>query len=281
MELLYNLDGKLHTADERSIHPDNRAFRYGEGLFETIRLHKGTMPLFDLHWERLTRSLPALYFELPVHFTKDYLKNELLQLAKRNQALDAARMRIMIFKGEGGIWEKPTANFRYLLQCWPLEQNEISMNENGLDIGVFPDGRKACDAFSNFKTNNYFLYALAAQYAKTQKWNECIVLNQHDRICDTTIANIFFVKSNIIYTPTLAEGCVAGVMRTHLLNSLTEKGWQVEEAAFTPEQLADADELFLTNAMNGVRWVKRFNEKQYFPQLAPQFFQQFIKHLFP
>jgi len=278
---MYNLDGKLHAADERTIHPDNRAFRYGEGLFETIRLHKGIMPLFDLHWERLTRSLPALYFELPVHFTKEYLKNELLQLAKRNQALDAARMRVMIFKGEGGIWEKPSANFRYLLQCWPLEQNEFSMNENGLDIGLFPDGRKACDAFSNFKTNNYFLYALAAQYAKTQKWNECIVLNQFNRICDTTIANIFFVKNKTIYTPALAEGCVAGVMRTYLLHALTVNRLKVEETACTPEQLLDADELFLTNAMSGLRWVKRFNEKQYLPELAPQFFQQIIKPLFP
>ena len=277
---MYNIDGKLHAADEQSIHPDNRAFRYGEGLFETIRLHKGTMPLFDLHWERLTHSLPALYFELPVHFTKDYLKNELLQLAKRNQVLDAARMRIMIFKGEGGIWEKPTTNFRYLLQCWPLEQKEISLNENGLDIGLFPDGRKACDAFANFKTNNYFLYALAAQYAKAQKWNECIVLNQFNRICDTTIANLFYVKNKTIYTPTLAEGCVAGVMRTHLLHSFATVGLKFEEIACTPEQLSNADELFLTNAMNGIRWVKRFNEKQYLPQLAPQIFQELIKPLF-
>ena len=278
---MYNLDGKLHAADERTIHPDNRAFRYGEGLFETIRLHKGIMPLFDLHWERLTRSLPPLYFELPVHFTKEYLKNELLQLAKRNQALDAARMRVMIFKGEGGVWEKPTANFRYLLQCWPLEQNEISMNANGLDIGVFPDGRKACDSFSNFKTNNYFLYALAAQYAKSQKWNECIVLNQHNRICDATIANIFFVKNKIIYTPALEEGCVAGVMRSYLLQSLQQNGFTIEQGSFTEDDLLAADELFLTNAMNGLRWVKRFYEKQYLPQLAPQIFQQLIKPLFP
>lgn len=278
---MYNLDGKLHAADERTVHPDNRAFRYGEGLFETIRLHKGIMPLFDLHWERLTRSLPALYFELPVHFTKEYLKNELLQLAKRNHVLDAARMRIMIFKGEGGIWEKPTAAFHYLLQCWPLQQNEFSMNENGLDIGLFPDGRKACDAFSNFKTNNYFLYALAAQYAKKQKWNECIVLNQFNRVCDATIANIFFVKNKIICTPSLNEGCVAGVMRTHLLKVLAESGYRVEEVACTPESLADADEIFLTNAMNGLRWVKRWNDRPYFPALAPLIFQQNMKPLFP
>ncbi|MFY7839230.1 MAG: aminotransferase class IV [Lacibacter sp.] len=277
---MYNLNGKLHTEDESLIHPDNRAFRYGEGLFETIRLYKGEMPLFDLHWDRLIRSLPVLFFNQPPHFTKEYLKKALLQLAQRNNCFDAARVRIMIFKGEGGIWEKPTQAFHCLLQCWPIEQKEIRMNENGLDIGVFENGRKACDEISNCKTNNYLLYALAAQYAKAQKWNECIVLNQFNRVSDATIANIFFVKNKSIYTPALTEGCIAGVMRTYMLTSLPQNGFSIEEGVFTPEQLADADEIFFTNAMNGLRWVKQWNEKHFTPQLAPLIFQQIIKPLF-
>ncbi|RXK62806.1 hypothetical protein ESA94_07355 [Lacibacter luteus] len=280
MGTMYNLDGKLYAADELLIRPDNRAFRYGEGLFETIRLYKGEMPLFDSHWQRLTRSLPILFFNQPTHFTKEYLKKALLQLAQRNNCFDAARVRIMIFKGEGGIWEKPTSGFRYLLQCWPLEQKEININKNGLDIGVFESGRKACDEISNCKTSNYLLYALAAQYAKAQKWNECIVLNQFNRVSDATIANIFFVKNKTIYTPALTEGCIAGVMRTHLLTSLPQNGFSIKEGAFAPEELAEADEIFLTNAMSGLRWVKQWNEKQYTAQFASLIFQQIIKPLF-
>lgn len=281
MSLYYSLDKKIFTEDELRIHPDNRSFRYGEGLFETIRLHKGMIPLWDLHWKRLSESLPKLYFELPPHFNEALLKEEIFRVAKRNHCLDAARVRITLFKGEGGIWEQPSRQFHYLVQCWPLEKKEFSMNENGLDIGLFEAGRKSCDSFSHLKTNNYLLYALAAQYAKAEKLNECLVLNQHDQVCDATIANVFFCKDGIIYTPSLEEGCINGVMRRHLLEQLPNEGFQVKEGAYLPDEIADADEIFLSNAMYGLRWVKRWGNRTYQFQQAATIFHRFISPLFP
>lgn len=278
--LSINLNGKILPGDTALIHPDNRSFRYGEGLFETIRLHRSKMPLWEKHWYRLTTSLPQLYFEQPKHFSSELLQAEVLQLAAKNKCLDAARVRITIFKGEGGLWEQPSTLFNYLIQCWPLEKKEFEMNENGLDLGVFEAGRKACDAFSNLKNKNYLLYALAAQYAKQQKWNEAVVLNQHGRICDTTIANIFFTKNSIVYTPQLSEGCVAGVMRQQLMEELAKNGIAIKEGAYTVFDLHEADEIFLSNAFYGIRWVKSLNEKQFKCNLSAQFFQQFIKPLF-
>ncbi|QNA45381.1 aminotransferase class IV [Lacibacter sediminis] len=281
MPLYYSLDKKIFSDDELRIHPDNRSFRYGEGLFETIRLHKGMIPLWDLHWNRLSESLPKLYFELPPHFNEAELKEEILRVAKRNQCLDAARVRITFFKGEGGIWERPSYPFHFLVQCWPLEKKEFSMNENGLDIGLFEAGRKSCDSFSNLKTNNYLLYALAAQYAKAEKLNECLVLNQHGRVCDATIANVFFSKDGIIHTPQLEEGCINGVMRRHVLEQLRNAGFPVKEGAYLPDEIAEADEIFLSNAMYGLRWVKKWGDRTYRFQQASTIFHRFISPLFP
>lgn len=275
-----NYNGKILGADTALIHPDNRSFRYGEGLFETIRLNRGKMPLWEKHWSRLSTSLPQLYFELPKYFSSAPLRDEVLQLAAKNKCTDAARVRITIFKGEGGLWEQPSTMFNYLIQCWPLEKTEFEMNENGLDLGVFEAGRKSCDAFSHLKSNNYVLYALAAQYAKQQKWNEAIVLNQHGRICDATIANIFFMKNRIVHTPQLGEGCVEGVMRQHLIESFTKHRIPIEEKTYTVSDLREADEIFLTNAFYGIRWVKSFGERQYQCNQSAQFFQQFVKPLF-
>ncbi|MBP6686827.1 MAG: aminotransferase class IV [Lacibacter sp.] len=277
----YSLDRKIFAEDELRIHPDNRSFRYGEGLFETIRLHKGEIPLWDLHWKRLNESLPKLYFELPFHFTEAELTEEILRVAKRNNCLDAARVRITFFKGEGGIWEQPSSAFHFLVQCWPLENKEFSMNENGLDIGLFEAGRKACDSFANLKTNNYLLYALAAQYAKAEKLNECLVLNQHGRVCDATIANVFFSKNGIIHTPQLEEGCINGVMRCYLLEQLHNAGFPVKEGAYLPDEIAEADEIFLSNAMYGIRWVKRWGDKAYQFQQSSTISHRFISPLFP
>ncbi len=281
MALYYSLDRKIYTDDELRIHPNNRSFRYGEGLFETIRLHKGEMPLWDLHWKRLSESLPKLYFEFPPHFGETELKKEILQTANRNNCLDAARVRITVFKGEAGIWEQPNSLFHCLVQCWPLEKKEFSMNENGLDIGLFEAGRKSCDSFSNLKTNNYLLYALAAQYAKAEKLNECLVLNQHGRVCDATIANVFFSKDGIIHTPNLNEGGINGVMRRYLLEQLRAADYKVEEGAYSPEEIAAADEIFLTNAMYGIRWVKLWGNRTYQFQQSATIFNRFISPLFP
>ena len=280
MELSVNLNGKIFRSVEKVIHPDNRSFRYGEGLFETIRLHKADLPLWNEHWNRLIHSLPQLYFSIPVHFTGEFLKKEVLSLAEKNKCFDTARVRITVFKGEGGLWENPSTQFNYLIQCWPLDKKEFLMNENGLDIGLFQDGWKSCDAFSNLKSNNYLLYALAAQDAKHQKWNEALILNQHNRICDATVANVFFVKGEVVHTPHLKEGCVAGVMRSCLLQQLKKSGFKIEEGEYTVTDILHADEVFLTNAIYGIRWVKSFRNKTYSCQYSARFFQQHISPLF-
>ncbi len=280
MSLFSVYNGKIVNAAEALLHPDNRSFRYGEGLFETIRMQNAKMPLWDAHWKRLSETLPALYFSLPIHFTSEQLKAEVLQLAKKNKCTDAARVRITVFKGEGGIWETPTTSFNYLIQCWPLEKKDFSMNENGLDIGVFEAGRKSCDAFSNYKTNNYLLYALAAQYAKQQKWNECLVLNQHQRICDATISNVFFISENEVCTPALQEGCVSGVMRSFLLEQFMAANIKVNEGAYEISDLQKADELFFSNAMYGIRWAKLFGNKVFSNQISNSYFQKFVSPLF-
>jgi branched-chain amino acid aminotransferase len=280
MERTASLDKKIIAVDELKIHPDNRSFRYGEGFFETIRLHNATIPLWDLHWNRLSSTLPKLYFERPAHFTDAGLKEEILRVAKRNACLDAARVRITFFKGEGGIWEHPSSPFHVLIQCWPLENKEFRINENGLEIGLFEKGRKSCDQFSSLKTNNYLLYALAAQYAKREKLNECLILNQYGRVCDASIANVFFCKDGIIHTPHLEEGCIDGVMRRYLLEQLRVAGFQVREAAYSPDNILAAEELFLTNAMYGLRWVKSWGSKQYAFQQSSAIFHRFLSPLF-
>jgi branched-chain amino acid aminotransferase len=280
MDQFCNLNGKVRKSNETLIHPDNRAFRYGEGLFETIRLHQSEMPLWNLHWQRLQQSIPQLYFLFPPHFNSEFLKSEVIALVKKNKCSEAARVRITIFKGEGGVWETPSTVFNYLIQCWPLENKIFTMNENGLDMGVFTDGWKSCDAFSNLKNNSYLVYAMAAQFAREQKWNEAIVLNQHSRICDTTIANLFFVMNHTIHTPHLKEGCVNGVMRKFLLEQMKQQGIKTEEGSYSIDELLHADEVFLTNAMYGIRWVKQYGNKTYGNKLSSGFFQKLIAPLF-
>lgn len=279
MQLFLNFNGKLLPANSLLISPDNRSFRYGEGLFETIRFQNGEIPLWNYHWNRLSSSLPQLHFEVPLHFTESVLKQAITALVQKNRCTEAARIRITFFKGEGGLWEPPSTPFNYLIQCWPLERKDVFLNENGLIAGVFESSRKICDPYSNLKSGNYQLYLLAAQFAKQQKWNEALVLNEHRRICDATIANVFIVKQNRVITPQQSEGCVSGVMCSYLLETATKQGLDLVQSTVTTEELLQADEVFLTNAM-GIRWVKEIGDKNFKNNTAAFLFHSVIKPLF-
>ena len=164
-----------------------------------------------------------------------------------------------------------------MIECWPLEKNLYELNENGLVIDIFPEATKTCDKFSNLKSANYLPYVMAAVWAKENKLNDALVLNQHQRICDATIANVFCVKNGIIYTPPLSEGCVAGVMRKKILETQIQNlGFIVKESVLTESVLLDADEVFLTNVISVIRWVRRCREKAFSNKISSKIFPELL-----
>ena len=261
MKKYFNYNGRLFADDETVLSKDDRSYRYGDGLFETMKLINGNILLQDHHFERLFLGLDILKFKIPVNFIKQKIEEEIKELSKKNECERSARIRLSVSRGNGGLYDCDD-KFSYLIECWPLQQKDL--NENGLIIDIFPDARKSIDVFSNLKSANYLPYVMAAIWAKENKLNDALILNQHDRICDSTIANIFWVKDNKIFTPPLNEGCVAGVMRKKILELATQNSDQLmQEAVLTQEILLQADEIFLTNAITGIRWVKECRGKVY------------------
>ena len=261
MKKYFNYNGRFFADDEPVLSKADRSYRYGDGLFETMKLINGYILLEDHHFERLFSGLGVLKFHIPVLFTKQKIEKEIKELSKKNECERSARIRLSISRGNGGLYDFDN-KFSYLIECWPLEQK--GFNENGLTIGIFPDARKSIDVFSNLKSANYLAYVMAAIWAKENKLNDALILNQHDRICDSTIANIFWVKDNNIFTPPLNEGCVAGVMRKKILElGSGNSDYLVQECVLTQEILLQADEVFLTNAIAGIRWVKECRNKVY------------------
>jgi branched-chain amino acid aminotransferase len=252
----FNCNGKIYKDDIPIIGAANRGLRYGDGVFETIKIKNGHFILEDEHFARLWKGMQVLQFTIPKHFNPDKLQEEVLQLAKKNGYEKLTRVRINVFRGNGGLYDTADNFPHYTIETWPLPEGNGEWNSNGLDMGIYANVKKSCDILSNLKHNNYLPYVMAALHAKKQKWNDAIVLNNFGRICDSTIANIFFIKNEIIYTPALSEGCVAGVMRKHVLHELTAAGFTCIEKEITIEELLGADEVFLTNSIYNIRWVK-------------------------
>ncbi|MBI2729160.1 MAG: aminotransferase class IV [Sphingobacteriales bacterium] len=274
----YNYNGKNLGQGENFISPDNRAFRYGDGLFETMVLRDGVLRLAHLHFERLFDGLTLMKFDVPKLFTASHLKQEIISLCKKNKLTDV-RIRLAVFRGDGGLYDSVNLHPNYVIQCWALQENTKQFNENGLVIDIYPEAKKAVDIFSNIKSANYLLYAMAALHAKENKLNDCLVLNTEERIADSTIANLFYIKEGVLFTPPLKEGCIAGVMRRYLIENAAAIGYSIKEKPVFDEDLISANEVFLTNATYGIRWVKQFRQKEYENSQTQKIYNQLMNML--
>lgn len=274
-----NHNGVLLPSGEPVLTAGNRGFRYGDGLFETILVQNGHIRLRDYHFDRLFTGVGLLRFTIPSHFTRESLERQILQLCERNGHSALARVRLVVFRGEGGLYDPITLLPYYLIESWPLTPADIRLNENGLIIDIYPAGIKSCDAIANLKSNNFLLYVLAALYAREHRLDDCLVLNSHQRLADSTIANLFYVKDRQFYTPPLSEGGVAGVMRRFLLATMPAAGFPVHEKPVTAGDLLYADEVFLTNAVKGIRWVGTFRNARYVHVLSGTIYDQLIREI--
>lgn len=266
-----NFNGTILSSGTAVLGPDNRSFRYGDGIFETMAVKNGRIRLADLHFDRLTAGARYLQLGLASPLNVERWIAEIGTLCEKNGHSASARVRLVLFREEEGTG--------YTIQTSPLSPTCDQFNREGLSLGHFPDGRKACDPLSNLKSNNYLLYVLAGLYSQKQGYDDCLVLNSGGRIADSTIANLFYVKGGRIYTPPLSEGCVAGTMRRFLLGMLPASGFDCTEKPVTMEELAGADEIFLTNALKGLKWVGSFGNRTYTHRLTDLIYGVLAKNL--
>ncbi len=272
-------NGKIQPGDHPALLVSNRGYRYGDGLFETIRVVNEKIPLAQYHFERLFSGLELLQFEIPKLFTTEKLIGEILNLCKKNKCEYLARVRLSVFRGNGGLNDNDKV-LQYVIESWPLDESVNKLNENGLVIDIYQGAKKSCDAFSNLKSANFLPYNMAALYAKENKLNDCLLLNNNGNIADSTIANLFIIKDDVIFTPSLSEGCISGVMRRYLIEKLRSMDFELQEEALTIKNLEEADEVFLTNAIKGIRWVKQFRDKIYPNINTMKIYEQISKKIF-
>jgi len=260
-----NINGKITSVAHAGIPIDNGAFRYGYGLFETMLVQDGAIRLKQYHWERLFAGLKQLYFEIPALMTAEWLEEQVIATVKKNSLEKLCRVRLQVFAAGGGLYgleNLPTGQAGnqpgFIIECFPLDASTLRLNENGLVTGIATGLNKSMDSLCNLKSCNALIYAMGAQQAKENKWNDAFICNTAGNVIESTIANIFWISNGIVYTPPLSDGCVAGMMRRHVMDKVS-----VTEKSLCADEVLQADEVFLTNAIKMVRWVSDPDNKRY------------------
>jgi len=230
-----------------------RAFFYGDTLFETLRVFDSKIPLLSRHWARLSTGLSALGFDVPVEWGVPFFQKEISKICPPN-----ARVRLNVWRSPGGFYMPQDSKPQFLITAQPLASNSFEWQEPGITLGVSDDVRLPIDSYSNFKTLNASRYVAAALEAKKRSWDDVLILNARDRICEATSSNVFWWEKDLLCTVPLSEGCVAGVQRALLLEAAAAAGFAVQEKPVTFAALQSADEIFLTNAIRGLLPVHFF-----------------------
>ncbi len=247
---------------------DNRAFRYGDSLFETIRVINGAPHNLGSHINRLFSGAKVLSYNMPSHYNEDFFRAEIGKMLQANNIELGAKVRLHLFRAGNGTFRSESDEVCYLITGESLPHNEFRLNPDGVSVDVFSDVTKEKSILSNLKTGNSLLYIMAMNQAKKNGLDEILIMNQNQVIIEASQSNIFLVSNGVLYTPPLSDGCVGGTMRMNLINLALEKRVTVYESSLTPQNLLVADEIILTNSVKGVQWVGAFRGKRYYNRMA-------------
>lgn len=255
---------------------NNRAFKYGDAIFETIRVLDGKLCFLPDHFERLKKGMDFLQFK-NCEITFETLIKQIEDLVVKNNIKKGGRVRLTVFREAEGFYTPFNEKCGYVIEAKPIEQNHYSLNPDGLIIDIYNLHRRSTSKLSNIKTTNDIPQILAGLYALENNLDDCIILNKHNRIVETTNSNIFLYKKNNIYTPSLDEGCMDGVMRKQILKIAEKLKINIFEGMLNANVLLQTDEVFVTNVVRGVQWVKTFKEKNYTNEASQVFVNELNK----
>jgi len=260
---LINYNGELLDGSQPLFQIGNRAFRYGDGLFESIRVMNGEVMMLERHITRLEKGLAVL--KIAIGHTKDlnFWKEQILNLCEQNACLDNARIRLTVFRKGGGYYIPKEGGMCYLVEANPNTTVFSDKEALGLSVGVFNEIEKPINELGKVKTANGLIYVLAGIAREQYGMDDMIILNDAGRVAEAISSNIFMVKDSGIITPSLEEGCVAGVTRGWLIEKMVNEGIFVEETKVSIDDIYSADEVFVSNAICGIRKVSRVGDTEF------------------
>jgi len=251
------LNGKFVPEAEAVVPLNDRGFLLGDGLFETVRVANGKTFRFAQHLERLVRGAEFLKIQLP--FTPRELQKFAGQLIAQNE-LSEAVLRVTLTRGAGvrGYSPKNSGAPTLVLTLHPLPpQNPDEPAQWSLMTSSFriPAG----DALAAFKTTSKVLNVLARAEAEEKGADEALLLNTNGEVAETAGGNIFWIYQDHVCTVPTGRGVLPGITRAVVLEICQSLGLATNKRIIKPEQLRNAEGIFVTQSALGIIPVAAFD----------------------
>jgi branched-chain amino acid aminotransferase len=259
---MVNFNGTLLKQDAHFLNSANRGLRYGDSLFEAIRVVNGSVYFLEEHYLRLMSSMRILRMEIPMEFTMEFLEAEILRVVAAMQVNKAYRVRFTVFRNNGGLYLPETNSISYCIEAKVLDHPFYTISDAPYEVELFKDFFVNKDMLSNLKTNNRILNVVGSVFAKENDYHNCLLINGDKMVVEALNGNVFLVSGKTVKTPPLKDGCLNGILRKKIVELLQKSQvYEVKEESISPFELQKADELFITNTISGIIPVYKYRKK--------------------
>ena len=273
---MVNFNGTLvlQTADSLS---ENRGFLFGDAVFETFKIVDSRVLFLEDHYFRLMSAMRILRMDIPMTFTMEFIEQQILELVQANGLETSARVRMTVFRNSGGFYLPQDNDVSYLIQCSALKSKHYLLNLEAYEVDLFKDFYVTKQLLSTIKSTNKAIQITGSIFASENGFQNCLLLNDSKNVIEALNGNLFMLKNGKLSTPPVSEGCLNGIMRKQILALSKSMDVEVAEEPISPFDLQKADELFITNVINGVQPITKYRKKEFDTNFASQFIQQINK----
>ena len=265
---MISYNGSLTPQSDISIH-QNRAFLYGDAIFETLKILDGKVLFIEDHYFRMMASMRIVRMEIPMYFTMEYMEEKVLELVQHLSMNASARARLTFFRKPGGYYLPTDNNTEFIITADVLENPVYQFSDTPYEVDLFKDFYVTKQLLSSLKSTNKMVQITGSIFAHENGLNNCLLLNDEKNVVEALQGNLFMLMGDKLITPPIADGCLNGIMRKQILKlAQKQEGITVKEASISPFDLQKADELFITNVIVGIQPVTKYRKKEYGNDLA-------------
>ncbi|MFY8009383.1 MAG: aminotransferase class IV [Flavobacterium sp.] len=271
---MVNFNGVI-TEEELQLSVSNRSFLYGDGVFETLKVLNNQILFFEDHYFRLLASMRIIRMQIPMSFTLEYLEEQMLTLVRQQGIQDAARVRLTVFRNDGGYYTPTDNKVSFVIQASALSVKPYTASEMPFEVDLYKDFIVPKQLLSTLKTNNKLIQITASIFAQENGLDTCLLINDDKNVIEAAYGNLFMLLNGQLITPPISEGCLNGIMRKQILKLAKElDGIEVVEQPISPFDLQKADELFITNVIVGIQSITKYRKKEFEKTIAKQLLEK-------
>lgn len=271
---MINFNGVILDSDFQ-LSVNNRSFLYGDGVFETLKIVDNTILFFEDHYFRLMASMRIVRMEIPMSFTLEFLESQILSLVNQLAIENSARVRITVYRNEGGYYAPNQNSVSYVIQAAPLSNKTYTIEKSNFEVDLYKDFAVTKQLLSTLKTTNKMVHVTASIFAKENQLESCLLVNDSKNVIEAISGNLFMLMGNTLITPPISEGCLNGIMRKQII-TLAKQFETIDfvEREISPFDIQKADELFITNVIQGIQPITKYRKKEFEIKLALQLLEK-------